>query len=172
VKQTFSGVGAHHQAGIAERAIGMITSWARTMILHSIIHWPDSADLELWPFAMDHTVYLWNTLPRKDTFLLPKELYTKIHNVDNTHLQRVHVWGCPVYIVDLKLQDGKKIPKWKTCTRCSFYLGQSPSHSLLARLVLSLMTGHVSPQWYCVFDDLFSTVVSPRGSTHTFDSDK
>jgi hypothetical protein len=59
-----------------------ITSWARTMMLHSIIHWPDSADLELWPFAMDHTVYLWNSLPRKDTFLSPNKLYTRIHNVD------------------------------------------------------------------------------------------
>jgi hypothetical protein len=28
------------------------------MMLHSIIHWPDSADLELWPFEMDHKVYL------------------------------------------------------------------------------------------------------------------
>jgi hypothetical protein len=28
------------------------------MMLHSIIHWPDSADLELWLFAMDHAVYL------------------------------------------------------------------------------------------------------------------
>jgi hypothetical protein len=36
--QTFSGVRAHHQAGITERAIGMITSWARTMMLHSIIY--------------------------------------------------------------------------------------------------------------------------------------
>jgi hypothetical protein len=85
VTQTFSGVGAHHQAGITERAIGMITSWARTMMLHSIIHWPDSANLELWPFAMDHAVYLWNSLPRKDTFLSPNELYTEIHNVDYTH---------------------------------------------------------------------------------------
>jgi GAG-pre-integrase domain len=76
--QTFSSVGAHHQAGIAERAIGMITSWARTMMLHSIIHWPDSANLELWPFAMDHAVYQWNSLPRKDTFLSPNKLYTSV----------------------------------------------------------------------------------------------
>jgi hypothetical protein len=111
--QPFSGVRAHHQASIAERAIGMITSWARTMMLHSIIHWPDSANLELWLFAMDHAVYLWNSLPRKDTFLSPNKLYTRIHNVDYTHLQRSHVWGCTIYVLDPKLQDSKKIPKWK-----------------------------------------------------------
>jgi hypothetical protein len=77
-------------------------------MLHSIIHWPDSADLELWPFAVDHTVYLLNTLPRKDTFLLPNELYTKIHTVDYTHLQRSQVWGCPVYVLDPKLQTAMR----------------------------------------------------------------
>jgi hypothetical protein len=24
-----------------------------------------------------------------------------------------HVWGCPVYVLDKTLGDGKKIPKWK-----------------------------------------------------------
>jgi GAG-pre-integrase domain len=79
-KQTFSGVGAHHQAGIAEHAIGTITSWARTMMLHSIIHWPDAADLQLWQFAMDHAVYIWNLLPHKETFVSPDELYSGIHH--------------------------------------------------------------------------------------------
>ena len=40
---TFSGVGAHHQNGVAERAIKTITWWARTMMLHAIIMWPEHA---------------------------------------------------------------------------------------------------------------------------------
>jgi hypothetical protein len=172
-EQTFSGVGAHHQAGIAERAIGTITSWARTMMLHSIIHWPDAADIELWPFAMDHAVYLWNSLSRKDTLLSPDELFTGVHHTDYSHLQRAHVWGCPVYVLDPKLQDGKKIPKWKTRSRRGFYLGQSVRHSSSVALILHLTTGHVSPQWHCVFDDLFSTVVSPSGMIdQRFDADE
>ena len=172
-RQTFSGVGAHHQDGIAERAIGTITSWARTMMLHSIIHWPDVADIELWPFAMDHAVFLWNSLPRKDSLVSPDELFSGVRFPDYSHLQRSHVWGCPVYVLDPALQDGKKIPKWKPRSRRGFYLGQSSKHSSSVALVLSLKTGHVSPQWHCVFDDLFSTVVSPSGMfDHSFDADE
>ena len=44
---TFSGVGAHHQNGVAERAIGTVTRLARAMLLHHVIMWPDCADLKL-----------------------------------------------------------------------------------------------------------------------------
>jgi hypothetical protein len=40
----FSGAGAHHQNGHADRAIRTVMSIARTMMLHSAIHWPDVAD--------------------------------------------------------------------------------------------------------------------------------
>jgi transposase InsO family protein len=36
----FAGVGAHHHNGVAERNIRTIVSIARTMMLHSAIHWP------------------------------------------------------------------------------------------------------------------------------------
>ena len=67
----FSGVGAHHQNAVAERSIQTVTWWARAMLLHAVIMWPDAADLELWPFALSHAVYLWNNLPRKDHGLSP-----------------------------------------------------------------------------------------------------
>ena len=37
----FSGVGAHHQIGVAERAIQTITNMARTNLLHATLHWPE-----------------------------------------------------------------------------------------------------------------------------------
>jgi hypothetical protein len=69
----FSGVGAHHQNGVAKQAIQTITSWARTMMLHAIIMWPDQADLALWPFALDHSVFLWNNLPQRESKMAPIE---------------------------------------------------------------------------------------------------
>ena len=108
----FSGVGAHHQNGVAERAIATVTRFARAMMLQQAIMWPDRADLRHWPFAMDHAAFLWNNLPKEGGKLLPLELYTGTIMQDYTPITHAHVWGCPVYVLDPKLQDGKKLPKW------------------------------------------------------------
>ncbi|KAI2505066.1 hypothetical protein MHU86_9342 [Fragilaria crotonensis] len=160
---TFSGVGAKHQNGVAERAIQTITSWARAMMLHSILHWPESANLELWPFAMAHAVYLWNHIPRKDIKKSPYELFTKSVMPSEMYLQRQHVWGCPTYVLDPKLQDGKKLPKWDSRVRRGQFLGFSQQHSSTIGLILNHLTGSVTPQYHCVYDDLFTTV--PNGVT-------
>lgn len=156
----FSAVGAHHQNGVSERAIQQITEWARTMMLHSLIHWPESADPALWPFAMEHAVYLWNNMPRKDTGLSPLEVFTQTSDMSANPLQQARVWGCPVFVLDPKLQDGKKLPKWKARSRQGMYLGISASHSSTAGRILNPRTGYVSPQYHVVYDELFATVSS------------
>jgi len=40
------------------------------------------------------------------------------------------------------------------------FLGLSPKHSSNVPLVLKIATGHISPQYHCVFDDCFSTVAT------------
>ena len=71
----FSGVGAHHQNGVAERSIKTICYLARTMLIHSALSWPGANDLQLWPFAFCHAVHIWNHLPGKDN-LAPEEKWT------------------------------------------------------------------------------------------------
>jgi hypothetical protein len=159
----FSGVGAHHQNGVAERAIGTVTRLARAMMLHQAIMWPDRADLKHWPFAMDHAVYLWNNLPRENGGLSPTEIFTHQVVHDHSGLNRAHVWGCPVYVLDPKLQDGKKLPKWDPCARRGMNLGMSVDHSSASiSRILNLRTGHVSPQFHVVFDDKFTTINNPE----------
>ncbi len=75
----FSGVGAHHQNGVPERAIRTITESPRTMLLHAAIHWPKQVSLDLWPFAMEYAVHLWNRLPTMESGLAPIELFSRIH---------------------------------------------------------------------------------------------
>ena len=155
---TFSGVGAKHQNGVAERAIRTVTQWARAMLLNSILHWPDSVNLELWPFALEHAVFLWNHIPRKDLRLSPLELFTGSRHDNTQLLTRLHVWGCPVYVLEPKLQDGNKIPKWDPRVRRGQFMGYSSKHSTTVGLILNMRTGSISPQFHCVYDDLFTTV--------------
>jgi oligoribonuclease (3'-5' exoribonuclease) len=36
------------------------------MLLHAAIHWPEAADAQLWPMAVQHAVWLHNHVPRAD----------------------------------------------------------------------------------------------------------
>ena len=154
----FSGVGAHHQNGVAERAIQTMSSWARTMLLHATIHWPEAEHLHLWPFALQHAAYLWNHLPNRTTGVAPIEIFSGVSFSTFEHLTRSHVWGCPVYVLDPKLQDGKKLPKWQAWARRGQYLGTSPDHSSTVGLIHNLCTGFISPQYHVIYDDLFSSI--------------
>ncbi len=154
----FSGVGAHHQNGVAERNIRTVTEWARTMMLHAVLHWPDEVDLDLWPFALDHAVYLWNHLPNERTGVAPVEFFTGTLLEDFDFLKNVQPFGCPCYVLQPKLQDGKKLPKWVPRTRRGQYLGVSTQHASTIGRIRNLVTGHVSPQFHVVYDPWFTTV--------------
>jgi hypothetical protein len=156
-----SGVGAHHQI-LAERQIQTTFNWSRANLLHFVLHWPQMAKNrdDLWPFAIDYAVYMHNHLPTLDTRLSPLEKLTGTLFGNYNHLTRAHVFGCPVYVLDPRLQDSKKIPKWSMRSRRGIYLGVSKHHSSTVHLVLNPDTGVISPQYHCIFDDTFSTIWS------------
>ena len=165
----FAGAGAHHHNGIAERSIRTIMSISRTMMLHSAIHWPDVADAALWPMAVSHAVYIWNHVPSISTGLSPSDIFTK-SRWPNKRYHDLHVWGCPVYVLDKKISDGQKLPRWKPRSRRSMYMGVSPSHATSVPLVLNLETGAITAQYHIVFDDWFATVTSDPASIPDFNS--
>jgi hypothetical protein len=66
----------------------------------------------LWPFAVDYAVYMHNHLPTLDMCVSPFERLTNTLFGNYNHLTRAHVFGCPVYVLDPRLQDAKNIPKW------------------------------------------------------------
>jgi hypothetical protein len=110
------------------------------MLLHVILQWPDEVDLDLWPFAMDHTVYSWNHLPDSDMGIAPIKLFTG-QTFDNFNfLQKMGVFGCPAYVLDPTLQDGKKLPKWVPQMRRGQYLGISTKHSSTIGRIRNLET--------------------------------
>ena len=82
------------------------------------------------------------------------------------NLTEHHPWGCPVYILDARLQDRScSAPKWDPRARLGIYLGPSRVHDSNVHLVLNPRTGHISPQFHAVFDDAFSTVPHLRSGT-------
>ena len=153
----FAGVGAHHHNGVAERNIRTIVSIARTMMLHSAIHWPQVADSTQWPMAVSHAVYLHNHFPNTVTGLSPADLFTKIR-WEQKKFHDLHVWGAPVYVLDKDISDGKKIPRWTTRSTRMMLMGMSPKHSTTVPLVLNPTTGYITAQFHVVFDDWFTTV--------------
>ena len=132
---TCSGTGAHHQNGVAERSIQTVVGWARSLLLHAAIHWPNMANLKLWPFALNHAVYCWNILPDQHTKLITGSC---THNY--THLQRLNVCGCPTFVLDPRLQDEKKLPKRSPRSHLGCFLGYCTSYSSTVSLVLNLKT--------------------------------
>eukprot|EP00983_Pelagomonas_calceolata_P017841 559838-Pelagomonas_calceolata.AAC.1 len=82
------------------------------MMIHSGIYWSNVADSTLWPMAVKHACFLYNHVPNHTTGLSPSDLFTRTRWPQKKFLD-IHVWGCPVYVLEKSLQDGKKIPKWK-----------------------------------------------------------
>jgi hypothetical protein len=154
----FAGVGAHHHNGHAERAIQMIMSIARTMMLHSAVHWPDVADSTLWLMVVPHASFLHNHVPNLVSGLCPSDEFSK-SRWEQRKSQDLHVWECPVYILEKAVvADGKKLSRWKPRSVCCIIMGLSKKHASTVSLVLNPETGYIAPQYHIVFDDWFATV--------------
>lgn len=169
--QKFAGVGAHHHNGVAERSIQTIMSIARTMMLHAAIHWPDIADPSLWPMAVQHAVFLHNHVPDPTNGLSPNDIFGRTR-WEQSKFHDLHVWGCPVYVLDKTIADGKKIPRWKPRSRRSINMGLSSKHASTVPLVLNPDTGAITTAFHVVFDDWFATVASTEEFLPDFNSDE
>jgi hypothetical protein len=154
---TFSGAGAHHQNGVAERGIRTIVTMARSMLLQMSQHWPAESHLNLWPFAMEYAVWLHNHTPNKETRRAPIEIFTGT-NLGCQQIQRAKVFGSPAFVLDPRLADGRKIPKWDPRSSRGQFLGFSQEHSSTTALIRNLNTGSITAQFNVVHDETFSTV--------------
>ncbi len=75
-------------------------------------------------------------------------------------LSNSHVFGCPVYVLDPKLQGTSMLPKFSPWSRRGVFDGFLDRHSSTVPLVLNLSMLSITPQFHVVFDDWFSSVSS------------
>ena len=128
-------------------------------MLHAALRWKNGpVDSTFWPFAVRHACYVYNHCPDASGTCPADKFFG--NTVPRHKLLDLHCWGCPVYVLNPKLQQGRKLPKWEPRSRRGVFMGLSRVHSSDVPLVLNIRTGHISPQFHVVFDDMFSTVTS------------
>jgi hypothetical protein len=153
---SFCGVDAHHQNGIAEKAIRDLQDQARTIIIHAHHRWPQAITPHLWPYALRMANSARNSVPKELDSPSPLELFSGVKVMDN--LNNFHTFGCPVFAYE------PATSKWAERARLGLYLGPSPNHAKSVALVLNLQTGLVSPQFHVSFDEHFTTIKDmPQG---------
>ena len=85
---------------------------ARTFMVHTLLHWTErGADsLYLWLFAVKNLVWLYNWLPKKESGITPLGILNRIKS-DYCDLLHCHLWGCPILVLESKLQNDPNLPK-------------------------------------------------------------
>ena len=153
---TFCEVAAHWQNRIAERFIGSIQNMANTILLHGMAYWPGTVTEGMWPFAVRHAVNFHNSSVWRNRQASPYKLFTG--QDAPWKLNDFRTFGCPVFVLDKKLQDGDSVKKWRARGWKGIYVGQSMVHASNVPLVYNIATTHVTPQFHLVFDEGFTTV--------------
>jgi hypothetical protein len=153
---SFCGVNAHFQNGIAEKRIRDLQESARTQIIFAKHRWPAAIEVALWPYALRYANSVHNNTTLRSKPTSPIELFANV--AVKPKIKHFHTFGCPVYVLDNKLQSSQSLPKWESRSRVGINLGPSPRHSRSVALVLNLDTGMASPQYHVRYDDLFETV--------------
>ena len=119
---SFCGVNAHFQNGVAERRIRELQQTARTMLLHATRRWPDAISANLWPYALRMANDIFNSTSNISTKQIPVNMFTNLKIATNP--KHWFPFGCPVYVLDSKIQEGKRISKWASRARVGIYMGQ------------------------------------------------
>jgi hypothetical protein len=132
--------------------------------------WPTGVHEDMWTFALRHAVNFHNASLHKHQQESPYKLFTG--QEAPWMLRDFKIFGCPVYVLDKDLQDGKSINKWKTRSWQGIYIGNSNCHASSVPLIYNPVTTHITPQFHVIFDESFKTATGDITTTHSSYFDK
>jgi len=69
------------------------------MLIHASIWNKEHVDVSLWPFALSHSCFIWNTVPKLNQFSPIKLLHCTMTARNYSEIQYLHTWSCPVCIL-------------------------------------------------------------------------
>jgi hypothetical protein len=107
--------------------------------------------------TVNYAIHIYNST--LDKGVTPADIFTII-TVPRHRLLDLHVWGCPVYVLDPQMQQGRKLPLWQPRSQRGVNLGLSLQHSSEVPLVFNLTIGSIDTQYHVVFYDQFKTISS------------
>ena len=153
-KITFCGVGVHYQNGIVKNKNNILTTGARTLLIHSIRMWPQMIDNLFWPLSTKAISERLNSLQIDHKGRIPEYILHGV-NVEDIPVKSFHTLFSLIYVLDARLQNsgGAAPPKWEPLSRIGVYLGHSPFHAGSFALVWNTTTGCVSPKYHILFDN-------------------
>ena len=147
----------HQHNGSEENEIKNMVRIYRTMMIQDALVCPDASENNLLPMDIAYDVHLCKHNTQLSSGLYPEEVWTSSKS-SLSNLQIDNPWGCPAYVLEPRLQDGNKFPKWMPRYSRYQYLGPSPLHDSTVGLVRNLQTYNIIQQFHLVFDDYFETV--------------
>ena len=118
------------------------------MLLFAVHKWPHMLSMALRPYALCTVNEVCNSTTLLDQQRTPIEFLTQVNIAPK--LQHFHIFSCPTYILDNKLQERKAIQKWQSHSHLGIYLGPSPNNSCSVSFILKPCTGHTSPQYHVI----------------------
>ena len=95
-KIRFSGAGALHQNGPAERAIKTVVTIERSMLRYAALRCPEEKlCTDTFPMAMDYALWIYNQIPDMKYILSSIEIWSRSRfEPVPENLINCHVWGC------------------------------------------------------------------------------
>ena len=165
-KLTLYGVVAHHQNGIIKNKNKILTTGAQTLLLNGTRIWPQMIDDIFWPFAMKAVAERLKNL-QVDILGWTPESMLRGDEVQDIPVNLYLTLFCPNYELYARLQrdGGAGPPKWELRSQIEEYPRHLPVHAGSVVLLWKPTTGRVSPQYYVLLDDDFSTVPYMKSGT-------